>query len=143
MLTVECPNAPDTETMSTPSLDKYIYDENSHLWYGLQEDFYIPHLSLLAEEKVIVIWWKRHRHCLQEHKKAACTTLLTSRKLSSYFADIDEQAQEHFELLIEDMKQTQGNKEQLKTENTLKRIGRTNNIRACTVENVNEEIIYA
>ena len=40
-------------------------------------------------------------------------------KLNSYLADIDEQAQERFEVLIEQMKQAHGITEQLKAENTL------------------------
>ncbi len=41
------------------------------------------------------------------------------------------QAQERFERLIEDMKQTQGITEQLKAENALEWVGRLGNIRAC------------
>ena len=68
--------------------------------------------------------------------------LLTSGKLNAYLANIDKQAQERFERLIEDMKQTQGITEQLKAENALEWVGRMNNIRACAMEIVNEEIIY-
>ena len=40
------------------------------------------------------------------------------------------------------MKQAQGITEQLKTDNALEWVGRMNNIRACAMEVVNEEIIY-
>ena len=63
-------------------------------------------------------------------------------RLNAYLADVDRQAQERLERLIEDMKQAQGIKEQLKTENALEWTGRVNNIRACAREVVNEEIIY-
>ena len=56
--------------------------------------------------------------------------------------DVDRQAQERLERLIEDMKQAQGLTEQLKAENALEWTGRVNNIRACAREVVNEEIIY-
>ncbi len=69
--------------------------------------------------------------------------MLTNGKLNSYLADIDKQAQERFERLIEGLKQAQGITEQLKAENTSEWVGRMNNIRACVVEIVNEEIIYA
>ena len=125
-------------------MDKYIYDENNGLWYELQGDYYIPCLTLPAEKenKPIGIWGQRHKHYLKEHKRAVYTTLLTSCKLNSYLADIEEQAQERFERLIEDMKRAQGITEQLKAENALKWVGRMNNIRACAMEIVNEEIIY-
>ena len=123
-------------------MDKYIYDNG--LWYELQGDYYIPCLALPAEKenKPIGIWGQRHKRYLKEHKRAAYTTLLTNCKLNSYLADIEEQAQERLERLIEDMKQAQGITEQLKAENALEWVGRMNNIRACAMEIVNEEIIY-
>ena len=68
--------------------------------------------------------------------------LLTRGKLNSYLADIDKQAQERFERLIEDMKRAQDITEQLKAENALEWIGRMNNIQACAREIVNEEVIF-
>lgn len=91
-------------------MDKYIYDENNGLWYELQGDYYIPCLALPAEKenKPIGIWGQRHKRYLQEYKKVSYINLLTNGKLNSYLADIDKQAQERFEWLIEDMKQVQG-----------------------------------
>ena len=58
-------------------------------------------------------------------------------------ADIEEQAQKRFERIVEQMKQAQGITEQLKAENALEWVRRMNNIRACAMEIVNEEIIFA
>ncbi len=55
---------------------------------------------------------------------------------------IDRQAQECFETLTEQMKQAQGITEQLKAENALEWVGKMNNIRACAIEIINEEIIF-
>ena len=63
-------------------------------------------------------------------------------RLNAYLADVDRQAQERLERLIEDMKQAQGLTEQLKAENALEWTGRVNNIRDCAGEVVNKEIIY-
>ena len=102
-------------------MDKYIYNENNGLWYELQGDYYIPCLTLPVEKenKPVGIWGQRHKHYLKEYKRTAYTTMLTSCKLNSYLADIEEQAQERFERLIEGMKQAQGITEQLKAENAL------------------------
>ena len=82
--------------------------------------------------------------CYQkEHRKATYTTLLTSGKLNTYLSGINEQAQERFERLIDGMKQAQGITEQLKAENALEWVRRMNNIRACAMEIVNKEIIFA
>ena len=51
-----------------------------------------------------------------------------SGRLSSYLADIEEQAQ--------------GVTEQLKADNTWEWVGRMNNIQACAREIVDKEIIY-
>ena len=124
-------------------MDKYIYDESNGLWYELQGEYYLPCLTLpLEKEKPIGIWGQRHKCYLKEHKKATYTTLLTSGKINTYLADINEQAQERFERLIEQMKQAQGITEQLKAENALEWVGRLNNIQACAMEIVEKEIIY-
>ena len=125
-------------------MDKYILDESNGLWYELQGDYYIPCLTLSAEEeRPIGIWGQRYKRYLKEYKNVTYTTLLISGKLNSYLVDINEQAQERLETLIEQMKQAQGVTEQLKAENAFEWIGRMNNIRACAVEIVNTEIIYA
>lgn len=124
-------------------MDKYIYDGNNGLWYELQGDYYLSCLTLPPEEeKPIRIWGQRHKRYLKEHRTAAYTTLLTSGKLNTYLAEVDQQAQERFERLIEQMKQAQGITEQLKAENALEWAGRLNNIGTCVMEIVNSEIIY-
>lgn len=68
--------------------------------------------------------------------------LLTSGKLNIYLADIDNQAEEMFFRLIEQMKQAQGITERLKKENALEWVRQLNNIPACASEVVEKEIIY-
>ena len=65
-----------------------------------------------------------------------------SGRLNSYLADIEEQAQERFERIVEQMKRAQGITEQLKAENQMEWVARMNNIQACAREIVDKEIIY-
>ncbi|MST61705.1 TnpV protein [Peptostreptococcus anaerobius] len=125
-------------------MEKYIYDESNGLWYELQGDYYILCLTLPTEKehKPIGLWGQRHKRYLQEHNKIFYTTLLTSGKLNEYLVDVDKQTEEHFERLVEQMKQSQGITEQLKSENALEWVQRTNNIQACAREIVNKEIIF-
>ncbi|HIT58431.1 MAG TPA: TnpV protein [Candidatus Faeciplasma pullistercoris] len=124
-------------------MDKYIYDDKNGLWYELQGDYYIPCLTLSEEEsKPIGIWGQRHKAYLKEHRKATYTTMLMEGTLNSYLADINEQAQERLETLVEQMKQAEGITEQLKAENALNWVQNMNNIRSCAMEIVNTEIIY-
>ena len=112
--------------------------------YERQGDYLIPCIALLAEkEQPIGLFGQQHLDYLKQHRRVAYTNLLTSGRLNAYLADIDRQAQERLERLIEGMKQAQGITEQLKVENALEWTGRLNNIRACAMEIVNEEIIYA
>ena len=57
-------------------------------------------------------------------------------------ADIEEQAQERFERIVEQMKRAQGIIEQLKAENQMEWVARMNNIQTCAREVVNAELIY-
>ncbi|HEO8608948.1 TPA: TnpV protein [Streptococcus suis] len=125
-------------------MEKYIYDESNGLWYELQGDYYIPCLTLPTEKehKPIGLWGQRHKRYLQEHNKIFYTTLLTSGKLNEYLVDVDKQTEERFERLVEQMKQSQGITEQLKSENALDWVQRMNNIQACAREIVNKEIIF-
>lgn len=112
--------------------------------YERQGDYLIPCLTLSTEEeKPIGLFGQRHLRYLKEHRKITYINLLTSGRLYAYLVNIDEQAEARFELLTEQMKQSQGITEQLKAENTLEWTGRMNNIRACAMEIVNKEIIYA
>jgi len=111
--------------------------------YHEENGYLIPDLRLPdEEEQTIGIWGQRHMDYLKQYQKVTYTNLLTSGRLNTYLADIDSQAQERFERLIEGMKQAQGITECLKEENALEWVGRLNNIRTCAMKIVNEEIIF-
>ena len=111
--------------------------------YERQGDYLIPCIALpVEEEQPIGTWGQRHLDYLKQYRRVTYTNLLTSGRLNTYLADIDKQAQECFERLIEGMEQAQGITEQLKEENALEWTGRLGNIRACAREIVNEEFIY-
>ena len=123
-------------------MKKTIFEEmgGTYIRHG---DYFIPCLTLTEEEqRFIGVWGQRHKRYLKEHKRAAYITLLTSGRLNSYLADIEEQAQEHFERIIEQMKQVQEITEQLKAENQMEWVARTNNIQSCAREIVENEILY-
>lgn len=124
-------------------MKKTIFEEmgGTYIRHG---DYLIPALTLPEEEeqRVIGVWEQKHLRYLKEYRKGLYLDVLTSGRLSSYLADIEEQAQERFERLVEQMKQAQGITEQLKVENALEWVGRMNNIQACAREIVDREIIY-
>ena len=111
--------------------------------YVRQGDYNLPCLSLPTEKenKPIGVWGQRHLRYLKQHRKVLYTNLLTSGKLNSYLADIDEQAEGMFFRLVKQMAEREGVTEQLKVENQMEWVGRMNNIRNRAMEIVNEEII--
>ena len=125
-------------------MKKTIFEEMGGI-YIRHGDYLIPCLTLPEEEeqRFIGVWGQRHKRYLKEHKRAAYITLLTSGRLNSYLADIEEQAQKRFERIVEQMKQEQGITEQLKIENQMEWVARMNNIQACAREIVDKEIVYS
>ena len=110
--------------------------------YEKQGDYLIPCLTLPdEEEQSIGLFGQRHLRYLKQYRRVTYINLLTSGRLNTYLAEIDKQAQEHFERLIEDMKRAQGITERLKAENALEWTGRMNNIRTCVMEIVVREIV--
>lgn len=90
-------------------MEKTIYERmgGTYIRHG---DYLIPRLTLPTEEesRQIGVWGQRHLEYLKEYRKGVYLELLTSGRLNHYLADIDEQAQERFERLVEQLKQAQG-----------------------------------
>lgn len=101
-----------------------------------------PYLTGGRRTEISEIWGKRHLQYLKEYRRTVYLDLLMSGRLNSYLADIEEQAQERFERIVEQMKRAQGITEQLKAENQMEWVARMNNIQACAREIVDKEIIY-
>ena len=97
-------------------MDKYIFDKGNGLWYEMQGDYYIPCLILSEETQPIGLWGQRHRQYLKEHRHIVYTTMLIEGTLNRYLADINQQAEQMFHRLIEEMARKQGVTEQLKIE---------------------------
>lgn len=111
--------------------------------YTQQGDYLLPDLKLPEQPKVeIGIWGKRHLRYLKNHHPIIYTNLLTSCKLTAYLADIDEEANEMFERLVEQLAKQEGVTEQLKAKNQILWVQKMNNIRNRATEIVNCDIIY-
>ena len=106
-------------------------------------DYMLPNLTIPEEEqKPIGIWGQRHARYLKQHHKILYYNLLTSGKLNSYLADIDEQAEGMFLRLVKQMAEREGVTEQLKAENQTEWVRRMNSIRSGVAEIVYTDLIY-
>ena len=125
------------------SMEKYLFDEGNGLWYELRGDYYIPCLTVpVQDERPIGIWGQRHLRFIKTERKALYTGLLTSGRLNTYLADINEQATEQMLLLTEQMAEREGVTEQLKAQDQMQWVQRMNNIRDRATEIVNHDLIY-
>ena len=110
--------------------------------YILVGDYYIPDLKLPEENRPIGRYGRLHREYLKQEHPARYSSLILTGKLWTYLADLNEQAEERLDLIMEQMKAAEGVTEELKARNQLEWVGRMNNIRSRAEEIINSELIY-
>lgn len=111
--------------------------------YTMQGDYYLPDLTLPAEEeRPTGVCAQRRLRYLKQHHKILYYNLLTSGKLHSHLADVEEEAQTLFLRLVKEYAEREGVTEQLKAENPMEWVRRMNNIRSRVNDVVEEKIIY-
>ena len=124
-------------------LKKNIYDEKNGLHYTLIEDYYIPDLNLPEEHRPIGKYGRIHREYLREAHPARLNTLILTGELWTYLADLNEQAQERLDTIMEQMKATEGVTEELKRTQQMEWVQRCNNIHNRAEEIILQEMIYS
>lgn len=104
----------------------------------------LPDLLPAEEEKEgnISVWGMRHKRYLKQHHKVFYYNLLTSGKLNSYLADIEQQAQDLFLRLVKELAEKENVNEELKAENLMLWVQKMNNIRNRAIEVVNTKLIF-
>ena len=105
-------------------------------------DYYIPNLTLPEETRTIGKWGRMHREYLKEHKLIQYNCMLLSGELWIYLADLNEQAQDRQERMIDQMKTAEGVTEELKAADPMTWVGAMNSIRNRAEEIVLRELIY-
>ena len=121
---------------------KSIFEQSGGV-YTMQGDYRFPNLTLPAEdERPIGVWGQRRLRYLKQHHKVLYYNLLTSGKLHSHLADIEEQAQTFFSRLVKEYAEKGGVTEQLKAADQMAWVCRMNNIRSRATEVVNSEVVF-
>ncbi|MBC8574190.1 TnpV protein [Jingyaoa shaoxingensis] len=123
-------------------MKKTIFEEMGGT-YVRHGDYFIPCLTLPEEEqRFIGVWGQRHLRYLKEYRRGVYLNLLTSGRLNDYLADIEEQAQERFERVVEQMAESEGITKRLKATDQVAWVGEMNNIWSRARAVVNAELIY-
>ena len=107
-------------------------------------DYMLPDLLPAEEEKEanIGVWVMQHKRYLKQNHKVLYYNLLTSGKLNSYLADIEQQAQQLFLRLVKDLAEKENVTEELKASNMMLWVQKMNNIRNRATEIVNDEVVF-
>ena len=107
-------------------------------------DYMLPDLLPAEGEKEVNIgvWAMRHKRYLKQNHKVLYYNLLTSGKLNSYLADIEQQAQQLFLQLVKDLADKENVTEELKSIDMMLWVQKMNNIRNRATEIVSAELIY-
>ena len=117
---------------------------SNKIQYRRVGDYLIPNLILPPEEAAVTLgkWGMMHKSYLEKNKKVFFSLLLGQGKLYQHCAEVEKQAQEMFDTLIEQIKESESVTEQLKEENQMEWVCRMQNIEARAREIVTTELIY-
>ena len=116
----------------------------TEITYTRQGDYNLPNLLPPQEEPVphgkYALLRKKF---LKEHRRVTYTNMLTSGKLNSHLAEIQQTAQRRMEQIVAQMAKNQGVTEELKASDQMKWVGLMNNIQNAAEEMVLAELIYS
>lgn len=121
-------------------LPKKIYE--NRISYTLVGDYYIPDLQLSEENRPIGRWGRLHWEYLKQANPIFLNDLILTVKLWSYLAELNEQAQERLERIIQQFKTAEGITEELKARDQMVWVRAMNSIRNRAEEIVYREMIY-
>ncbi len=123
-------------------LAKFITDERTGLKYELCGDYYIIAGEDELEREPIGVWGQRHLKHIQKYCKPLYNKMLNDRTLYDYLLQLDRDAEDTFNRLVEQMAEREDVTEKLKVDNQIEWVVRMNNIRSRATEIVNNDIIY-
>ena len=123
-------------------MKKQIYDEKNGLSYTLHGDYYLPDLELNEEEPVYGKYGIMRKQFLKEHRSAKYQYLVLTGKLTEYLNQVDKEAREKVEMLVEQMAERWGVTEELKMRDQMEWVRRKNKIQATAEEIVYKNIIF-
>lgn len=124
-------------------MEKQFTDENTGISYTLKDEYYLPDLRLPESEMPAYGKYGLLRlEYLKKCKRVLYINLLTQGKLAGHLREVDAQAKERVEYLVETMKRRQGVTEELKEQEQIKWVGMMNNIKNAAEEIVLSELVY-
>ena len=123
-------------------MKKQIYDEKNGLSYTLYGDYYLPDLEINEEEPTYGKYGIMRKQFLKEHRSARYQYLVLTGKLTEHLNQVDKEAREKVEMLVEQMAEQWGVTEELKMQDQMEWVRRMNNIKNVAEEMAEKEFLY-
>ena len=123
-------------------MKKQIYDEKNGLSYTLHGDYYLPDLEINEEEPTYGKYGIMRKQFLKEHRSARYQYLVLTGKLTEHLNQVDKEAREKVEMVMEQMSEQWGVTDELKMQDQMEWVRRMNNIKNVAEEMVLLEMVY-
>ena len=123
-------------------MKKQIYDEKNGLSYTLHGDYYLPDLEINEKEPTYGKYGIMRKQFLKEHRSVRYQYLVLTGKLTEHLNQVDKEAREKVEMLMEQMVEQWGVTEELKIQDQMEWVRRMNNIQATAEEIAYKNIIF-
>lgn len=123
-------------------MKKQIYEKDNGLSHTLQGDYYFPNLIIDEEKATYGKYGMLRKRYLKEHKSGYYQYLVLTGKLTEHLNQVDREAREKVERLVEQMAEKQGVTEKLKEDNQIEWVKRMNNIKVRGEEMILEDVLY-
>lgn len=104
-------------------------------------DYLLPDVEV-PESPNVGIWGQRRHKYLREHQKVLYTGMLLTDKLNAHLEEIDQSANEMFDLLVTQLKMRDNITEELKATDQLEWVQKMNMIQHEAMEIITRELIH-
>lgn len=111
--------------------------------YTEHNGYLYPDLKLPEQDEIMIgRWGQKHKRFLKKTRRLTYLRLLTSGKLTAYLAEIDEQAQDMFDTIVNQTKEVHGITEELKENDPMEWVRQMKSIMNIAEEFVLQEVVY-
>ena len=124
-------------------MKKHIYNEQNGLHYTRHGDVYLPNLTYSQNDyRPLGKYGMLRKTYLKENNQLLYSRMLMNDTLWPHLLDIDKQAHDMMDTIVERMKQERGITEQLKADDWWRWVQEVGNIRNAAEEFVLREVVY-
>ena len=110
--------------------------------HEVSNNYYLPDLEINEEEPTYGKYGIMRKQFLKEHRNARYQYLVLTGKLTEHLNQVDKEAREKVEMLVEQMAEQWGVTEELKMQDQMEWVRRMNNIKNVAEEMAEKEFLY-